>query len=160
FDIAVKFLGVTVYRYNYQSQETWRGGELAGLVSVVNDDGTVTRVDTSRKDDTLVVNGPEARNEVVALPILPSTHWDAQVIDASRVLNTITGKVAAIKVVKLGPETVTVAGKPHPAMHYRYAGDIQAETWYDQAGHWVKLRFAGKDGSIIDYSCLRCVAAP
>lgn len=160
FDIAVKFLGVTVYRYHYLSQETWRGGELAGLASSVNDNGTETTVDARQKDNALVVNGPEAKDELVPLPILPSTHWDSQVIDAAKVLNTINGKVDGVKLVELGPDTVTVAGAPHAATHYRYTGDITAETWYDAGGHWVKLRFPGSDGTLIDYVCQRCVGAP
>ena len=31
FDIAVKLLGITVYRFKYQSQEVWRDGRLAAL---------------------------------------------------------------------------------------------------------------------------------
>lgn len=160
FDIAVKLLGITVYRYKYQSQETWRDGQLAGLVSTVNDNGTETKIDARKAGDTLVVAGPEAKNEVVTLPILPSTHWNAEVIDATRVLNTLNGKVDAVKLVPLGIESVPVAGVPHAATHYRYTGEITAESWYDAGGHWVKLRFPGTDGTPIDYVCLHCVKAP
>lgn len=160
FDIAVKFLGVTVYRYHYLSQETWRDGRLAGLASTVDDNGTATKVEASEKGSALVVNGPEAKNEIVPPTVLPSTHWNAQVIQADQVLNTINGKLDAIKLVELGPETVTIAGTPRPATHYRYTGDITAETWYDQSGHWVKLRFPGKDGTLIDYVCQHCAGAP
>ena len=61
-------------------------------------------------------------------PILPSTHWNAQVIAASRVLNTLDGKIDAIKLEPVGQEFVATGAGPRPATHYRYTGDIQAET--------------------------------
>jgi hypothetical protein len=160
FDIAVKLLGIVVYRYKYQSQEVWRGGTLAQLDSTIDDNGTSHSVQAKAQDGKLAVTGPEAPREPVTLPILPSTHWNAQVITASRVLNTLSGKINQIKLVPEGAETVPAGAAQLAATHYRYTGDIQAESWYDADGHWVKLRFPGTDGTLIDYVCVRCVAAP
>ena len=160
FDIAVKLLGITVFRYKYQSQEIWRDGELAQLDSTIDDDGTPHSVQAKAEGGKLSVVGPEAPHEPVTLPILPSTHWNAQVITASRVLNTLSGKVNQIKLVPVGVESVPVGSAQRQATHYRYTGDIQAESWYDSDGHWLKLRFPGTDGTPIDYVCVRCVAAP
>ena len=156
-DIAVKFLGLTAFRYTYQSQEVWRGGRLAALDSKIDDNGTPRAVEAKEEDGKLKVTGPDT-HETVSRPILPSTHWDAQVIDATRVLNTLNGKIDDVKLVPLGKDTVPVGSGERAAMHYRYAGEIKAESWYDSQGHWVKLRFPGTDGSIIDYVCVRCVA--
>jgi hypothetical protein len=159
FDIVVKLLGIPVYRYKYQSQETWRAGKLARLSSVIDDDGTQSSVEAVAQDDKLAVTGPEFHG-LVPLPILPSTHWNAEVISADRVLNTISGKIDAIKLVPQGIESVPTNAGPRQATHYLYTGDIQAESWYDSDGHWLKLRFPGKDGTPIDYVCARCVAPP
>jgi Domain of unknown function (DUF6134) len=158
-DIAVRFLGIVVYRYHYASQETWRDGRLMALASTIDDNGKPHEVEAKAKDGKLAVTAPDLR-EVIAGPILPSTHWDAQVIGADRVLNTLNGKVDDIKLAPLGVETVPTGAGPRAAMHYRYIGAIKAESWYDAAGHWVKLRFPGTDGSTIDYVCQHCLAAP
>ena len=42
------------------------------------------------------------------------------------------------------------------ATRYAYSGDLKADVWYDDAGRWVKLRFRGRDGSVIEYVCRRC----
>jgi hypothetical protein len=157
FDIAIKFLGLTVYRYDYTSEETWRGGRLDALASTIDDNGTKTAIEAKEDDGKLAVTAPDA-HEVIAGFILPSTHWNAQVITASRVLNTLNGKVDDIKLVPVGMETVPVGGGTRQAMHYRYTGAIKAESWYDAAGHWLKLRFPGTDGTLIDYVCERCAA--
>lgn len=159
FDVAVRFLGITIYRYHYASEETWRGGKLDGLVSTIDDDGTKAAVSAKDDDGKLVVTGPAAHEDIAGF-ILPSTHWDAAVIGANRVLNTLSGKVSDIRLVPAGIESVPVGSQMKAATHYRYTGDITAESWYDAEGHWLKLRFLGKDGSVIDYVCERCVAAP
>jgi hypothetical protein len=157
FDIAIKFLGLTVYRYDYSSQETWRDGRLDALASTIDDNGTKSAIEAKEDDGKLAVTAPDA-HETVAGFILPSTHWNAEVITASRVLNTLNGKVDAIKLVPLGLESVPVGGGTRQAMHYRYTGAIKAESWYDAEGHWLKLRFPGTDGTLIDYVCERCFA--
>jgi len=156
-DLAVKMLGITVYRYTYRAQEVWRDGKLVRLVSSVDDNGTPAKIEAQADQDKIDVAGPHGRF-VADAPILPSTHWDAQVIGADRVINTLDGKIDQVKLVPEGAGPVATAAAPIRATHYLWTGDIKAETWYDAAGHWVKLRFNGKDGTPIDYLCVRCTA--
>jgi len=158
-DLVVKFLGVAVYRYKYESHELWRDGALARLDATQDDNGTRSSVEARQNDGKLAVTGPQAQ-ETVSGFILPSTHWDPQVIEARRLLNTLDGKIDSVKLVPVGIESVPVGSGTIQAMHYRYTGAIQAESWYDAAGHWVKLRFPGKDGTEIDYVCMTCGAKP
>jgi hypothetical protein len=157
-DLAVKLLGITVYRYHYHSQEIWRDGRLAELASAIDDNGTKTAVAAKETQGTLTVTGP-AGSTTVAGAILPSTHWNPQTITADRVLNTLNGKIDSIHLVPQGIETVPTGAGPRAAMHYLWTGEIKAESWYDTEGHWLKLRFPGTDGTPIDYVCVRCLAA-
>jgi hypothetical protein len=158
-DLAVKFLGVTVYRYKYSAREVWRDGKLMLLESAVNDDGKAAKVEAEAEAGKIAVSGPAGRALIVP-PILPSTHWDPQVIGAGRLLNTLDGKIDRIRLVPEGTDSVPVGTGSREATHYVWTGDIKAESWYDAAGHWLKLRFNGKDGTPIDYVCKRCMAAP
>ncbi|HZT50929.1 MAG TPA: DUF6134 family protein, partial [Stellaceae bacterium] len=74
-DLAVKVLGITVYRYTYRAEETWRGGRLERLRSSVDDNGTPARVEAKAEQDKLAVTGP-AGDLVIGGAVLPSTHWD------------------------------------------------------------------------------------
>ena len=158
-DLTVKLLGITVYTYKYQSNELWRDGMLVGLDATQDDNGTPSTVKAERSGGKLDVTGP-AGHETVTGSILPSTHWNPQTIEASRLINTLDGKIDTVKLVPEGVESVSVGSGTVQATHYRYTGDIQAESWYDAAGHWVKLRFPGKDGTFIDYVCVTCGATP
>ncbi|HUZ72881.1 MAG TPA: DUF6134 family protein [Stellaceae bacterium] len=157
-DLAVKILGITVYRYDYRAQETWRNGKLVALASTVDDNGTSSKVKAAEAQGKLDVTGPDG-SAVINGAILPSTHWDAQVIHADRVLNTLDGKLDHIALVPKGVEGVATNDGERQAMHYLWTGDVKAESWYDAAGHWLKLRFLGKDGTPIEYICMRCLAA-
>ena len=156
-ELAVKILGITVYRYTYRSQEVWQGDRLVALSSTIDDNGTPRKVEAKMTAAGLAVTGPAA-SETIARPILPSTHWNPATIAADRLLNTLSGKVDQVKLVPEGVETVPTGAGPRPATHYLYTGEIHAESWYDADGHWLKLRFPGKDGTPIDYVCVRCLA--
>ena len=39
-------------------------------------------------------------------PLLPTNHWNASVLDANRVLNTLTGDVHKVRIVAVGRELV------------------------------------------------------
>lgn len=51
--------------------------------------------------------------------------------------------------------TLALATGPAPATPHADTDDLQAEVWQDDAGHWVKTRFRGRDGSLIDDACRR-----
>jgi hypothetical protein len=155
FDLKVQMLFVTAYRYEYRASDTWRNGCLNGMEVVVNDDGDRHHVNAVADGDRLVIDGPRGRTDV-ANEIYPTHHWNAGVLGADRVLNTITGRVAEVDIIDKGMETVSVNGESRPARRYAYSGELRTEVWYDERGRWVKMRFAGADGSTIEYVCETC----
>jgi len=81
-----------------------------------------------------------------------SNHWNANVLDTSRLFNTITGNVSAVDIERIGTEEIKNRNGSVMATHYRYTGDIEADVWYDDAQRWVQLAFKGDDGSNIVYT--------
>ncbi len=157
--IAVRFLGVTVYRFSYQSVSLWSHGRMVALDSATDDDGTVTRVMARVAGERLRVTATGGKAEA-ALGLLPTDHWNPKAIGATEVLNTITGKVNRVTMTAEGREEVPTGDRRRPSTRYRYTGELQATVWYDDAGHWTALRFAARDGSNIDYVCQRCGPDP
>ncbi|WP_051341198.1 DUF6134 family protein [Azospirillum halopraeferens] len=142
-DIAVSLLGITLYRFRYESQSVWTGGRLARLHADTDDDGRVTRVRHPGGDG-----------------LFPTDHWHPGVIGSTAVLNTITGAVNRVTMTREGEDAVPAPEGRRPAARYAYRGELEATVWYDDAGRWVGLRFAARDGSTIDYVCRRCGAGP
>ena len=168
-DLAVKFMGVTVYRYMHRAQEVWSGETFQGLTAQTDDDGKKYEIQIRRDGEALTVER-NARPDVLSsatldrglqrgsavrttLPpqLLPSTHWNVRQIRQSALVNTQTGTEARIQVSVIGRETIRTANASIGATHYRYTGDVVMDQWFDDAGRWVKTSFTGSDGSTIEY---------
>lgn len=159
FDIAVRLLGIAVFRFDYRSDAVWQGGTLQRLAAEVNDDGTARSLQAHRHGDSVIVEGPRGLARVVA-PLWPSNHWHPGVLVQTRVLNTLTGGIDQVSIAEVGRETVSTNAGPVSARHFRYSGDLHdVDAWYDPQGRWVRLRFLGTDGTPVDYVCEICVRA-
>lgn len=155
FDVQVELLFVTAYRYEYRAFDTWRNGCLIAMQAWVNNNGDRHEVVASADGDRLIIDGPNGR-ETARLGIYPTHHWNAGVLRSHAVLNTITGRIAQVRIVDQGVEIVAMNGESGPARHFAYTGDLQNQVWYDERGRWVKMRFQGTDGSTIEYVCEAC----
>lgn len=159
FEVKIKVLVVPVYSYLYTSTERWRDGKLISLSAETDDNGKKSDVEVTRSEGKLHLKGSGGAFTING-DIYPTTHWNSGVIGATRVINTITGKVNDVTMDDRGMETVLLGNEQGSARHYAYQGDLVTEVWYDDAGRWVKMRFPGKDGVMIEYKCKTCGAAP
>ena len=156
FEVVVDVLFFTAYRYVYASQGTWRGGCLVGLTATTDDNGKENVVRVSQSGQGLAVSGPRG-TVATGRTTLPTEHWAYGVVGRDVVINTITGGTNRVDIAPFGPETVTLAnGREITARRYVYRGELDNEVWYDADGRWVKMRFPAKDGSTIEYLCVKC----
>ena len=130
--VKVPVIGVAAYRFSQTSTETWRGGQLAGL--------------TSRTDD----NGTPHDIRVGATSLIPASLWNADMVRSSAVLNTIDGSTDLISVSNLGTENVATGSGTVASTHYALRGGLNRDLWYAGAT-LVHVRFAAEDGSQVDY---------
>lgn len=155
FDISIKILVVPVFSYLYTSRERWRDGTLVSLSAETNDNGDASNVSVNRSGGFLRLSG-SGGNLTTDTGTFPTTHWNSAVIGSTKVINTITGKLNSVTIENLGTETVPTATGDRQATHFAYRGDLETEVWYDTKGRWVKMRFPGKDGVMIEYRCRIC----
>ncbi len=155
FDIRVSVLFVTAFRYSYTATEVWQDGCLQSVRAVTDDDGKRSTVQAAASASALQGEGPRGRIDAPT-GLYPTSHWNAGVLQSDRVLNTITGAIDQVNILDLGRDMVRVNDRTAPAQRYRYTGDLNVDVWYDDDGRWVKMRFAAKDGSIIEYVCRSC----
>ena len=149
--ITVRFLGLPVYEFHYFSEATWLGGRLLKLEATTDDNGVNRLVKFASNEISAWLSGPHGTQQVPA-DIIPTDHWHFPVINASQVLNTLTGNINAVTIHNLGWENVQVAGRTVRAQRYAYTGELQTDVWYDADGRWVRMKFSGSDGSVIEYS--------
>ena len=134
-DIAVRvpLIRTKVYSYEQQSSEQWRGGQLVHVVSQTDDDGNAEEID------------------VPVANLLPGSLWSADTIQATRLINTVDGKTMRVQVADLGSEKIEAGGRGVVARHYRIAGDLDRDVWYDADGYLARLTLVAEDGSTVTY---------
>jgi len=136
--ITITILNVPVFKFEYIATEQWNNGRLKTVKARTNNGGDITKAEYA-----------PSSNEAVAFS---SNHWNADVLSATEVFNTLTGNISQVSVDMIGSETLEDDSISINANRYRYTGDIQANIWYDDAKRWVKLEFKGEDGSVISYT--------
>lgn len=156
-EITVQVLFVTAYNFTYLARSRWQEGELLTLEATTDDDGERSVVRVVPANDGLVAKGPSGESSIAPTESL-SEHWWQRFIAGDQQLNTITGAVNRIDVQSLGTDDVPMASGIESAERFRIDGDIELETWYDDAGRWLGMRFLAKDGSTIEYRCRTCRA--
>ncbi len=158
FQVEVGLLFVTAYRYVYQSDSLWRDGRLVHLRATVDDNGKRSLVEASHDGIAMTVRADDA-SAAFHGSLYPTNHWNSAVLGQTRVLNTLHGRINEVRIIPEAREAVPTERGPIMATRYAYTGELDATVWYDDAGRWVKLRFAGRDGSLIEYACRRCQGA-
>ncbi|MEZ2296560.1 DUF6134 family protein [Variovorax sp. RCC_210] len=137
---AVKLLGVTVYRYQHNATETWRGDCLKRLSSKTDDDGTPEKVNAEAAgDNALAVTTPKGTQSLEGC-VMSFAYWNPAIRTQDKLLNAQSGKFEAVQVSRAGSGTVEVRGQPVAATRWRIATDAQPiDVWYSAQGEWLGL---------------------
>lgn len=158
FQVAIKFLFLTAYRFDYRSTAQWKEGQLDSLEAEVDDNGDLAKLMARRIGAQYAISSGGLTAETVG-PLYPTNHWHAGVTSQSRVLNTLTGRLNEVQIVPAGQDQVRTEKGAVSATRYVTSGELNTEVWYDRSGRWVKLRFDGSDGVPIELVCRRCQGA-
>ncbi len=151
----VIFLGLSIYQYKYQSEAIWHRSNLIKLKAEQDDDGEKSEVIVFKREHELIIKTGDSEVSCDHGSI-PSNHWNANILKKEEIINTSTGELSSINIKNLGKEKIRAQGIFIFANKYSYTGDVEALAWYSDAGNWVKLKFKGKDGSDIEYECIKC----
>jgi hypothetical protein len=149
-DVAVKVLGIALYRFEHEGHEVWRDGQLVQLNSKTNDDGKAHHLAVRLEDGKLVVEG-DGRQGPEEPGVIPASLWNEELVKQSALLNTLDGSHMPVTVTRVGAEIVEAGGRNVSATHYSVTGQLNRELWYDANGVLVQVQFAGSDGSQISY---------
>jgi hypothetical protein len=148
--LKVSMFFVPVYSFSYTSESTWVDGRLARIDARTVDGDKQRRTFAVRRAEVLEIT--HAGERVTTAPeTLPTEHWNPAVLARSEVLNTITGRINAIRIQACREDSALVAAAAPDGRCYEYRGDLDVRVWYDADGRWVGLAFQGSDDSEITY---------
>lgn len=141
---------LTLFRYEHTNATQWEAGQLVRMDAKTNDDGDEHRVEVRRDGEGKLIIRTDGAETKADGDLLPSTYWMRATVEQSRLLNTQTGEIGTVEIESLGTRTVETPDGPVEAEGYELTGDLEARTWYDAQGRWVKLAFEAR-GSEITY---------
>jgi hypothetical protein len=135
---AVKFLGITAYRYQHTATERWRGDCLNEISASTDDDGKAIKVHLDAAD----LKGCA----------MSFAYWNPLIQTQTRLLNAQTGQFESVQVSRIGPGTLNVRGTPTPATRWRITGPANPiDVWYSPQGDWVGLDSTVAGGRKLSY---------
>jgi hypothetical protein len=138
--IAVRVLGLTVYRYTLESREVWENGQLARLDARTNDDGAAHFARAARSGDGLAIEGSEYRGTVAGNPAT-TTYWSSAFLERPVWISTQDGRPWRVRAQAVGTEPFPTAGGSVNATRWHVRGDLDLDLFYDGAGEWVGTEF-------------------
>lgn len=169
-EVAIKALGMVVYRFSHRGRETWHGERLQSLQASTDDDGRRFTVSAEQQGGSLAVerSSPGSQATTVALMdpgqapakatrelmpagTLPTSQWNIRQVGQSALLDTQHGKLIHVHVAPRGRELVRTGTRNVPADRYSYSGGLRMDQWFDENGRWVKGTFVAFDRSTIEY---------
>ena len=139
-DIKVKF-GILSYKFVYRGLEVWKDRRLIRLDSNTDDNGK--RFSVSAVPDganlRLKVNNVEKQVRgdvwVTSYWTLPDPKLRTGTITA---LDADSGKMLDGKLGFVATENLRIAGQEVTLNHYRFAGNVNVELWYDGSERLVR----------------------
>ncbi len=147
-DIAVDMLGITLFRFTHRAEEVWREGWLQSLITATDDDGTLWRVESERRDGALRGRVNDVAFDVSGF-VIPASLWHRDTPKTQALFGTIDGRVKVVHSEALGAEPVTAGGAQVQARHYRLTGQLERDVWYGPDCGIARVTFPARDGSLI-----------
>ncbi len=156
--ILVKVMFIEAYRFDHDSTETWKAGQLVAFQSETNDNGTKHKVSVTSAADKLDILA-DGKHIDAPLTLRPASFWDKSFDAQKELFDPKNGKRLAVQIKDLGDDKIAVHGAQRQARHYKISGDMQRDVWFD-GDVLLRLKLVGSDNSIIDSDLTEMASLP
>ena len=147
----VKFLSITVFRYQHLADEIWESDCLRKLDARTEENSKVTLVNGVQENQSFKV-AAQKLTQIAAECVMTFAYWNPKILQQKKLLNPQTGDYLATTISSLGKQTITVRGQPMTAEQYKIdTAKFKINIWYNAEGDWVALQSTTPDGRI-DYA--------
>ncbi len=147
--IAVKVLGIVVYREEAKRVERWQGDKLVSFDGTTVMNGDKIELHGQARDEGFVIDAPSGQVTAPA-GVHPSNPWSPIVLKANVMMSTRTGRVTPVAVTGGEEQTVTLAGRSMRLRQYEIVSERRQFVWFDDRGCPVAFR-TEQEGVNIDF---------
>lgn len=150
-DFKVKFLFLTAFSYEHQTEEVWQGSCLTDIQSTTNNNGESLFVRKQPSTANFKILTHAGEQELQGC-VRSFAYWDPDLLKADKLLNTQTGEYEAVDVIEMGQSNIAIDGQNVQAIQYRLAmEDKRVDLWYSEDKQWLALKSETEDGYQISY---------
>ena len=146
--IAVKMLGIVVYRMHQVFTETYQGRRMVAIHAETKDPDGLRVGDLARSGDRWTGRlGKQKRD--FECDCMATSMWQVASVMRPTIIEASHARPRAITVEDRGTETLDLPEGKVIARHFTVKGEIEREVWYDPTGILVVAEQVGSDGSLI-----------
>jgi len=147
--VAVKIIGITVYREDADRTEIWQGDRLVTFHSLTTVNGKPIAVDGAARPDGFSVTSPSG-TVLGPARLYTSSPWSVTLPMPAMLLSTKSGRIEPAQVIDAGMTTETVLGRDLPVHHYEVLTGKRQDVWTDRNGVPVHFRTV-ESGAPVDF---------
>ena len=147
--VAVKAIGIVVYREEARRAEHWRNDRLVSFESVTVTNGNKLEVRGEARDNGFAITTPSG-TQIAPGNVHPSNPWSAMVLHTDYMMSTKTGRLTHVRVSGGEEEQVALAGATMRLHQYEIVGDKRQFVWLDGSGTPVAFR-TEENGALVDF---------
>lgn len=147
--IAVKVLGITLYRQDAQRTEFWEDNRFVGFQGVTITNGERLEIRGVAQEDGFSIVTPEGKTLAPA-DIRPTNPWTGKMMDATHLMSTRSGRVENVRITGGKEEDVDVHGQPMRLRHFEINGPRRQVVWLDKNDVAVFFQ-AETNGTLVDF---------
>lgn len=137
--IAVRVAFITAFRYEHDSEERWRDGQIITLKSKTHDNGEDYMVDGEIVDDGFRTEGPAGPFVSPSGIHSSNSMWREDFVEQRQLINVREGGVIGLAVKPQGTEKIEVAGRQVEAVKFQaITPQLGGFLWYNRTESWVR----------------------
>lgn len=147
--VAVKVLGMVMFRQEGKREEYWHNDRLVSFRGVTITNGNRVEVSGEAQGNNFVVTSPSG---TIVAPgnTHPSNPWSIMVLNTDSEMSTKDGRVVKAAMSGGDFQIVSVGGGMRRLREFRINDDTQETIWFDEQGVPQAFR-AYEDGTPIDF---------
>lgn len=142
---------ITVFRYEHDSTERWRGDQLLAMDGRTLKDGEEYTVAVRSLGEAFEIEGidPEGMTFIAeSTHALLSSHWRGYQAGTVELINTEHGTFMDAQVTYLGQTEIEGDGTMIEVDHYRLVSSLTVDLYYDRDGRWAGCEFDARGQSV------------
>lgn len=151
--IAVKVIGIVVYRHVESASQLWRGPQLESLRTATEINGARMEVSGALGQRGFVVTSA-AGTETAPPEVKPSDPWTLRGLGSGVLVSTRSGLIESVNVTGGEAASIIIEGTRLATRHFRVDSATQPDRfdiWLDDNGVPVQFRTRERSGDLVSF---------